>query len=682
MIMPISAPYNFVPLSRFVYFPDWADQVSHDAPFEDGISGDLVCELTTKTPVYVRNGGNWDHNDIMTNHEAQSFFNVNGTYMIPGASLKGMLRNVIEIATFGKMSRVDDSRYSVRDLSNPDSTLYKNWFARNVGGNWHPQSKAAWLKKDPTTGELYLEPCQYARVEHTVLHSFYNRITGRMPASPLGRCLSSLDKYRSWNPLPLSVDFTSSGYMNQVAYHPANGRRAARPLHYDRVHTLSTGSRGTIVFTGRGPNKHMEFIFFNPTGNIPVDKYTIFKDFEFIHSKEGDIKKPNDEWKHWKAELNMHGGKVPVFYLMDGPSLHSIGLSQMYKLPYAHTIHDVVKHTSSAHFCDAKPDFAETIFGYVSEGGGHLKGRVSITHATGSNCIPSNTTYQTVLAAPKPTYYPNYLVQPEPIVRYRTYMDPNPTVSPNQQVKAEVRGWKRYPARNEEAVIDPPPPLAGVGTASRTKFTPLQHGATFTFSIKLHNLTPVELGALLWALEWGGGTDCLHSLGMGKAFGFGLCQIAIDLEKSRLFQVKKTEKGDISRNNMHTDTKFVSDTVSTFTDRMKQDIASDWDETPQLVQLLAMANQNTYDVNQQRTKLKQMEIGMGQGKNEFVEAKGNPTRGVPPKALAPHVDYTGRSDAERFNENSASQTQAAPQQSVAQASLADLTQLQAKFKKR
>ena len=68
----ITAPYNFVPLSRKVFFPDWAGQVSHDLPFSDGVSGELTCELTTHTPIYVRNGGKWTHDDVMEKEVAQS----------------------------------------------------------------------------------------------------------------------------------------------------------------------------------------------------------------------------------------------------------------------------------------------------------------------------------------------------------------------------------------------------------------------------------------------------------------------------------------------------------------------------------------------------------------------------------------------------------------------------------
>ncbi len=52
----IRSPYNFVPVSDKVFFPDWADQISHDIPFSDGISGKITLEIEAQTPIFVRNG--------------------------------------------------------------------------------------------------------------------------------------------------------------------------------------------------------------------------------------------------------------------------------------------------------------------------------------------------------------------------------------------------------------------------------------------------------------------------------------------------------------------------------------------------------------------------------------------------------------------------------------------------
>ncbi|MGD6740198.1 hypothetical protein ACP5PY_29305 [Photobacterium leiognathi subsp. mandapamensis] len=56
MTQQIHAPYHFVPMSKWVYMPDWAHLVSHDVPFKDGLSGVIDYTLLTKTPLCV--GGN------------------------------------------------------------------------------------------------------------------------------------------------------------------------------------------------------------------------------------------------------------------------------------------------------------------------------------------------------------------------------------------------------------------------------------------------------------------------------------------------------------------------------------------------------------------------------------------------------------------------------------------------
>lgn len=118
--MAITAPYNFVPLSRFVYFPEWHAAVSHDLPFDDGVSGVLSFTVTARTPMLV--GGDRKRGD----HTVHPFLLPDGRYAIPGSSLNGMIRSVIEIAAFGKFIRVDDRRLGVRDLSSGATLFYRD----------------------------------------------------------------------------------------------------------------------------------------------------------------------------------------------------------------------------------------------------------------------------------------------------------------------------------------------------------------------------------------------------------------------------------------------------------------------------------------------------------------------------------------------------------------------------
>lgn len=93
----VKAPYNFVPLPQHVFFPKWADRISQDIPFAEGISGTITLTVQAETPVFIRNG---HAQGQITNSFSKT---PDGTYFIPATSIKGCLRNVLEIMSFCKM---------------------------------------------------------------------------------------------------------------------------------------------------------------------------------------------------------------------------------------------------------------------------------------------------------------------------------------------------------------------------------------------------------------------------------------------------------------------------------------------------------------------------------------------------------------------------------------------------
>lgn len=123
-------PYDFVPLSAFVYQPEWAKEISHDHPFADGVSGSFAITITAKTPILCAAGDEMGGNDIKDEGKDQSkdkpkdktFFKTpDGCYAIPGSSLRGMIRNTIEIAAFGRMAFIDkERRFGIREISGTD----------------------------------------------------------------------------------------------------------------------------------------------------------------------------------------------------------------------------------------------------------------------------------------------------------------------------------------------------------------------------------------------------------------------------------------------------------------------------------------------------------------------------------------------------------------------------------
>ncbi len=132
--IPIPSPYNFVTLSDRVFFPDWAEQVSQDVPFSDGISGWFSIEVTAMTPIFIRQGEKpvvWHKdypqkvmqlrdrwigitkpaNDRLPEDDWIEFLRLtDGNCAIPGTSIKGVIRTIVEIASFGKLSLTNGNR--------------------------------------------------------------------------------------------------------------------------------------------------------------------------------------------------------------------------------------------------------------------------------------------------------------------------------------------------------------------------------------------------------------------------------------------------------------------------------------------------------------------------------------------------------------------------------------------
>ena len=122
----IRAPFNFVPLNDRPYIPSWAEGVSQDIPFEDGLSGTLTIKICAETPIFVSDGkkNKDDKSVIEFCHVIDGYGNKH--YFIPGSSIKGALRNVMEIISFGKMTQVQNQSFGIRNLSkNADGEFYR-----------------------------------------------------------------------------------------------------------------------------------------------------------------------------------------------------------------------------------------------------------------------------------------------------------------------------------------------------------------------------------------------------------------------------------------------------------------------------------------------------------------------------------------------------------------------------
>lgn len=540
----ITAPYGFVPLSQDVHLPDWlkvkdgAMPPVHDVPFEDGLCGTLELEIEAETPIFFRGAksGQGAH---------QPFTLSDGRYAIPGASLRGALRNVVEIITFSRFNRVNNHRYTVRDLTPGGERIYRQHMAAIEGGKLTPLVNAGWMtKQDSDETPAVIALCDFAKVEYQDLRGIAKMLGDDdfRPGIKRGADIK-YSKYRGKLKAELPILWTRP---------PSVEGRKMWSRHGKVSQSSKEFFKGQLVFTGQPQEwnagdkrkKHHDFFFTNEAfenKTFEVPKAT-FLDFEFGHSNRGkqnrlsDSLQPNAEWGYWKQRFE-NGERVPVFFLTQPDGLiRSFGLAMMFRLPYDLSIHQAIKNASPEHLPDPTAnfdlDFAEGLFGTVRDNnngrgrGLALKGRVGISHALAQGSPALERPVSAILGAPKASYYPNYVEQnaehpgSAPGTSngrqvYQTWMDPD----------ARPRGWKRY-----KTLETPSPSAASFGRENHdvtTTFTPVRAGTKFTCHVDIHNLRPVELGALLWAITLGGDKSARHNLGMARPLGYGRCVIRL-----------------------------------------------------------------------------------------------------------------------------------------------------------
>ena len=610
----ITAPYGFVPLSNKVVTPDWLRYEQdgklvappvHDVPFKDGLSGTLELEIEAETPIFVR--GTKDKGEL-------PFQLPNGKYAIPGTSLRGALRNIIEIITFSRFSRVNNHRYAVRDLTPGGEHVYRKHMAAIEGGNLTPLVNAGWMTcQDDKDSPAQIAICDFAKVEYSDLRGIAKMLGDDNFDPGLKRGASvKYTKYRGQLKVQLPVSWTRP---DTVA-----GRKML-----SRHGVVSQSSKefldGQLVFTGQPQEwrkgekrkKHHDFFFTNTARQVKtlVVSRKTFDDFEFGHSNRGqqnrlsDSLAPNAEWAHWKEHFNK-GERVPVFFLTNADgSLRSFGLAMMFRLAYELDIHQAIANASPEHLPgpDSALDFSEGLFGTVRESKDRergqdlaLKGRVGISHAIAKEGASLDNPVSAILGGPKASYYPNYVEQNpdspgsapgsingKPV--YQTWMDKD----------ARPRGWKRYKTLNTP--VGTAPSFGKENDTVKTTFRPLKSGTKFTCHVDLHNLKPAELGALLWSFNWGGDKDARHGLGMARPLGYGRCSI----------RLSKAQVSDMSGNSV---TDF-DPVIKAFQDFMEGQVPG-WASSNQIRELLALARPVPNSEARYQTL----------SPNEFTEAKG------------------------------------------------------------
>lgn len=544
----IAAPYRFVPLNHKVVGPERAP-IRLDEPRDADGSAVLTVTWGVETPLLVGRSMPTGRNspDIV---QPMSLGGA-GRYVIPGATLRGLVRSSLEIITFARLRPVNDHfRFGLRDFTHArfrDNDQFKI-------GDDH-EVKAGWLKKH---GNQYtITPCaedgrDWGYVE---IDSF---TTDKISWVKLKQQRKITHPERPQSSFSPTIRRTANGIEGQMIFEPdTNGRSGEFVVSGPVTVRKRRAVDGTMV---EETDKRFEYVFFEDAGaqavTITDDAWTQFEVMNCRQGRRGF--EPQGAWGDLHRKLEQPEGRLPVFWVGDLKRQEegfAFGLTRLFKIPHAFSvgnkIPDGLKPGLDANG-DPELDFVAQLFGDVYErqeleklGAGAADERKSVarksrvafgfakpTDHAAFELWPKNEAVDTIMMAPRASYAPYYLTG---------------TAKDWSEDAAQLAGRKRYPPRYcaksaaaapgelAERLQDPierfevqarRAPEAKV--RSRLRFLrPTTTDAAFKSTIKLHNVTEVELGAVLWALTFGNDTKGLYRHMLGRAKGMGAGQTAV-----------------------------------------------------------------------------------------------------------------------------------------------------------
>ncbi|NET88352.1 MAG: TIGR03986 family CRISPR-associated RAMP protein [Kamptonema sp. SIO1D9] len=584
------APYNFVELPEKVVEAQKLPSV--DRYHCDRHTGRIECTLTTESPLYIRCGLTAEEfQQAKESKDLSDFFYTNFSEkatkpVIPGSSLRGMLRTLVEIVSFSKIDKITSNKLCYRSLGDP---IYQANFVENIGEkqeSTHPkvdcyQSKvhAGFLRKQGI--KYIIEECKYGRIDS----NFNSTNTNRTFPS-----LSSLNIYIGSGPgktpiwdlqhktIYVDIDSTEQNYFFPLKYRidkktgkpklDKKGKPEIRHpdfyLRFRKVHTASfTDAPGlkkaTLVITGDMQHKHLEFVFLDEN----VKEYSVseemigrFQDDDQITKWQEDAfpksePSPDSRKKNGyfiKDELLTNPScKEPVFFLVDEQDetkVRFLGRAQMFRLPYDLSPLDLVPEELRK---PSDMDIAEAIFGYVNGEAPKDKARAGRIFISDATCTSSGnvwwkddfekTVTPKILASPKPTTFQHYLVQTSTERKQLKHYSPQ-----SDSEKTVIRGHKLYwhKPHGYEDIEETDTKKREKAKLQYTAIKPIKAGIAFKYNIYFENLSDVELGALLWVLSLSSDKSQIlgtgkpeekycFSLGMGKPLGMGAVKIDYNL---------------------------------------------------------------------------------------------------------------------------------------------------------
>lgn len=553
------APYNFIPLPVAMVRASALPEHDH---YEAGrLTGRIECFLETKSPLYVRgmlspeDFGKLGEKaaDQLTPEEKEKrahFFSSSTERIeklpvpsIPGSTLRGMVRTLIEIIGAARMRWVGkEPTFTFRAVAaSRDDPLREPY--REIIGSFGRNVYAGYLvRRVERDGDVwYIQPALRPRQVGLPSDEAYLKIhEERIRGQDIPRLirLDNPDYRPQIHRVRFDVDVRSGRQGTFAAVNRVEaqrGKKASAGLRYEGFLVTSGNMKESAKDnkSQRSPRKKHALVLMpdERARSLLIPQQVID---DYLAGLTDYQKEMLTDWSEdSRSDMGCLKDIKPVFYVAEGNTVVAFGHSPNFRIAArlersgrAATPPDFVPDLLRN---DPEPDLVDAMFGWVEDDNlprGQRAGRLffedaRFVSATDGVWLQPTPIIPHVLSSPKATTFQHYLVQDEhaghnpdrkeSLAHYGT--------SPKE---TQLRGYKLYWHRGATPPIE-------ASAAERehekqlTRIVPVRPGVCFHFILHFENLRPEELGAIWWALTLPGKPNAsyCHNLGMGKPLGMG-----------------------------------------------------------------------------------------------------------------------------------------------------------------
>lgn len=523
-----TAPFNFIPFPEKVLIRYTAAESlpRHDRYYgpesEYGYSGEISykIEIAEDSALMIGGGRAWKKEEFVC--DGQDFFkNSEGNYTIPGNSIRGLIRQNVQILGMGHWKQdIEDTVYLYRDWLSTDKKR-RTFYRTALGLKEDPEDAKPWDRPEKLRagyicqdrkdhyvicpaekiGEKFFVKISEEKLrpmlgESSKVHYMYTEeICGLRPSELKDK--NVISKYRNKNYRPY--------YCTYVTFNQNQGEISA--ISADRQQ--QNRYRGCLFSSGYISGKRAHYLIGDMSRNR-AEYLELDAADNAIRLYKLDLSRTKKE-KHPFYKLPDQIGfnhRKPIFYIQEKGHIY-IGMTPYLRIFYPHSVWDGIPDSQD----EEGLDYAEALFGFRKkmkreDGKMHweaYRSRLSFTDAVSPKAKLGKKT-AILPGEPKASCYPEYLAQNPEAEELSSYIDED----------FQIRGMKQYwliQGMRPHGI----PKKIGNSRVWRG-IRPVQTGSFFG-KIYYENLTGDELGLLLYAVKLS--ENAWQTLGMAKAYGYG-----------------------------------------------------------------------------------------------------------------------------------------------------------------